>query len=93
MAIFHEERHELHGMTVVVETEGPRTYIGRCHDMDDDKVVLLDVDEHDEGRDEASKREFIQKAAQVGVWVKHKHLVVPRTDVTAVTLLGDMKTS
>jgi hypothetical protein len=93
MATFHENPHELHGITVVVETEGPLTYIGRCHDMDDEKVVLKDVDEHDEGRDEATKQEFISKAAQIGVWAKHKHLVLPRAEVKTVRRLGDVGVS
>lgn len=88
--MFHEERHELHGMTVVVETEGRKTYIGRCHDMDDDNVTLLDVGEHDEGEDEVTKEQFIEQAARVGIWPKHKHLVVPRAEVASVRRLGDL---
>ncbi len=90
MATFHEDRHELHGITVVVETDGPLTYIGRCHDIDDEKVVLVDVDEHDEGRDEQTKEEFINKAARVGIWVKHKQLVIPRAEVASVRPLGEI---
>ncbi len=88
--MFHEDRHELHGITVVVEMQGPLTYIGRCHDMDDQKVVLLDVDQHEDGDDGESKDDFIARAARVGVWVKHKQLILPRAQVVAVTRLGDL---
>lgn len=90
MGTFHEDTHELHGITVVVETGGRKTYIGRCHDMDDERVTLLDVDEHVEGQNDASKADFIARAARVGVWPKHAHLVVPMADVTAVRRLGDL---
>ncbi len=90
MTIFHEDRHELHGITVVVETVGPLTYIGRCHEIDDENVVLIDVDVHEDGPDGRSKDEFIQKAARVGVWTKHKHLVVPVAEVTSVRRLGEI---
>ena len=29
----HEHRHELHGLTVVVETDGPELWVGRCDDV------------------------------------------------------------
>ena len=30
MGTFHDDKGELHGITVVVETNGRRIYIGRC---------------------------------------------------------------
>ena len=30
MGTFHHDKHELHGITVVVDTEGPKVFVGRC---------------------------------------------------------------
>ena len=43
MGTFHDDKGELHGITIVVETSGPRTYIGRCFEESERGVVLLDV--------------------------------------------------
>ncbi len=91
MATFHQNRHELHGITVVVDTTGPKVYIGRCLDMDESRVILLDVDEHEDGQNGRSKEEFIRETARVGVWSKHKRLTVPRAEVASVTRLGDIE--
>lgn len=90
MGTFHSNKHELHGITVVVETDGAETFVGRCDDMDDEKVILLDVDVHREGEDKRSKQDYLKQAAEWGVFAKHRHLVVDRTKVTSVTRLGDL---
>ncbi len=86
---FHEGKSELHGVTVVVDTAGPKVYIGRCWDMDDREVVLVDADEHEDGRDGRSKAEFIREAARVGVWPRHPRVTLPRSDVASVRPLGE----
>ena len=90
MGTFHQGKHELHGITVVVETEGVETFVGRCDDMDDEKVILLDVDIHRAGESEVSKEDYLRQAAQWGVFAKHRHLVVDRAKVTAVSRLGEL---
>jgi hypothetical protein len=86
---FHQDKHELHGITVVVDTDGPEIYVGRCDDIDDARVILLDVDVHRDGDGGRSKQEYVQRAAQLGVWKKHDHLVLDRGRVTSVERLGD----
>jgi hypothetical protein len=88
--VFHHERHELHGITVVVDTRGPQVYVGRCHDLDDHEIVLMDVDVHHEGDGGRSKQDYIRQAAQFGVWRKHATLRIPRSEVTSVSRLGDV---
>ena len=39
MGTVHNNKGELHGMTVVVDTQGPQVYIGRCATMDDQVVI------------------------------------------------------
>ena len=90
MGTFHVGKHQLHGITVVVDTAGPEIYVGRCDDMDDHQVILLDVDVHRDGDDGRSKAEYVERAAQLGVWKKFDRLVLPRERVTSVRRLGDL---
>ncbi len=90
MGTFHQNKSELHGITVVVDTDGPEIYVGRCDDMDDERVILLDVDVHSDGDGGRSKAEYVEKAARFGVWKKHDHLVIDRARVTSVRRLGEV---
>ncbi|MEZ5313177.1 MAG: hypothetical protein R2862_05725 [Thermoanaerobaculia bacterium] len=40
----HDAKHSLHGITVVVETDGPELFVGRCDDIDERGVHLRDAD-------------------------------------------------
>jgi len=42
---FHDDKGELHGITVVVETTGPRVYVGRCDTQTPQGIILLDADD------------------------------------------------
>ena len=86
----HGDRHELHGYTLVVDTDGPDIFVGRCDDITADEVILLDVAEHREGEDGKSKEAYVERAAQVGTWPKHKMVRLPRGRVTSVRKLGDL---
>ena len=86
MGTFHQGKHELHGITVIVDTDGPEIWVGRCDDVDDDRVILHDADGHRGGDKEA----WVERAAKFGVWAKHKRLVVPRARVTSVRRLGEV---
>ncbi len=90
MGTFHQNKSELHGITVVVDTAGPEIYVGRCDDMDDARVILLDVDVHNDGDGGRSKDEYVRKAAQFGVWKKHDQLVLDRAQVTSVRRLSEL---
>lgn len=90
MGTFHDDRHELHGITVVVDTAGPEVYVGRCDDMDERSVILLDADVHRDGDDGRSKAEYLDRAAQLGVWKKFERLTIPLEGVTSVRPLGEL---
>lgn len=92
MGTFHSGKGELHGITVVVDTTGPHVYIGRCWEMNDEQIVLVDVDQHEESSDGRSKQDFIRQAAKVGVWKRHDRVVLPRAQVDSVTPLGAIPT-
>lgn len=87
---FHDGKHDLHGITVVVDTSGPQVWVGRCDDIDDDGVILLDADVHQDGEGGRSKQDYVQQAAAYGVWKKHARVVVPQSEVVSIVRLGDV---
>jgi hypothetical protein len=89
--VFHPGHHALHGITVVLETHGPRTYLGRFDSEDERGVHLLDVGVHDESRSGGSKQEYIRRGAKFGIKVEHKQLVIPRAEVLRLTPLGEIE--
>lgn len=91
MGTFHHDLGELHGITVVVDTDGPRVAIGRCHEMTATEIVLMDADVHEEAPGGASKRDFVRRAAMAGVWARHRRLVLPMSGVVSVTPLGEIE--
>ena len=90
MGTFHDDLGPLHGITVVVDTNGPRIVVGRCHEITEEKVILHDVDVHEDGTDGVSKTDYLKRAAKVGTWVKHANLSVSLAEVTSIQPLGDV---
>lgn len=90
MGTFHQNKHQLHGITVVVETDGPEVWVGRCDDMDEQRVILLDADAHRDGDDGPTKDDWLARAAEYGVWARHRRVVLPRERVTSVRPLGEL---
>ena len=87
--VFHPGHAELHGITVVVETHGSRTYVGRYDTEDSQGVHLLDVGVH-EPTANLPKEEYIRKSAKFGVQSQHKHIIVPAGQVARITRLGEV---
>jgi len=87
--VFHPGHAELHGITVVVETDGPLTYVGRYDHADERGVHLLDVGIHDE-QDGLTKVEYLGRSIKFGIRSEHRHLVVPSDQVSRITRLGDL---
>jgi hypothetical protein len=83
----HEHRHALHGLTVVVETDGPELWVGRCDDVVEEGVVLRDADVHREGAGETPRSDWLARARRLGVWPRHRRVVVPAARVIAVRRL------
>jgi iron-sulfur cluster assembly protein len=88
MGTFHDDKGELHGITVVVST-GDTVYVGRCHEWDDQHLLLLDADQHTEGQEGRSNSQYLERAAKFGVWKKHDRLQLLAKEVAAVTPLSD----
>jgi len=87
--VFHPGHTELHGITVVLETNGSLTYVGRYDSEDTAGVHLLDVGVHDAAASGLSKGEYIRKSAKFGIQTDHKHLLVPSSQVARVTRLRE----
>lgn len=89
MGTFHQNKHEWHGITLVVDTVGDEVFVGRCDDMDAREVILLDVGHHRDGEDGKSKDDYIQAAVKFGTWKRHDRVVLPLAQVASVKPLGE----
>ena len=93
MGTFHNDKGELHGITVVVDTSGPRVFIGRCDTLDDEKIILVGVAEHTDGDKGQSKEEFVKKSAKLGFWEHHSRIELPTSEIASITRLGEVRAS
>ena len=91
MGTFHDDKGELHGITVVVVTTGPRVYVGRCDTQTPEGIILLDADHHDDGADGRTNEQYLEFAVKYGVFRKHDRVVVPAADISTVNRLGELK--
>jgi len=80
----------LHGLTVVVDTAGPRLYIGRFDVEDDRGVLLRDVDVRDLPED-VSKDEYIARTAKFGVFKNTDHVRVPSDEIVSIRRLSEFE--
>jgi hypothetical protein len=88
--VFHPGHSELHGITVVIETRGPRTFVGRFDREDERGIHLLDVGVHDERGASLSKMDYLERTSKFGVRTDHKHLVVPSEEIAQISRLADL---
>lgn len=88
--VFHPGHQELHGVTVVIRTPGPRTWVGRFHEQDEHGVHLLDAALHDAETSEQSRDDFLRRLVKFGVRPEHKHVLLPAQDVAEITPLGHL---
>jgi hypothetical protein len=87
--VFHPGHEELHGVTVVLETRGSRTYVGRFDSQDERGVHLHDVGVHDASAEGPSKEEFLRRCDKFGIRTEHRDLVVPGSEVVGIARLID----
>lgn len=90
MGTFHRNKGALHGITVIVDTDGAEIFVGRCDDEDERGIVLYDVDVHRDGDDGRSKQQYVERASRFGVFKKHDRLFIPRERMASVRRLGDV---
>ncbi len=92
MGTFHQDKSELHGITIVLETTSGDLYVGRCEDEDERTVILLDADMH-RLTDEVSREDYLQRAVRFGVWNRLARVEVDRQDVKSIRRLGEFEAS
>lgn len=82
--VLHPGHHELHGVTVVVETASGVTYVARFDTQDERGIHLLNVGTHDPAASTMSLEEYVARTRKFGVKAERKHLVVPAGDVVRI---------
>jgi hypothetical protein len=87
--VFHPGHQALHGITVVLETHGSTTYVGRFDSQDERGVQMHDVGVHDASTAGSTKAEFLRRCDKFGIRTEHKDLVVPLADVARIERLVD----
>lgn len=80
----------LHGLTVVVETPGPRVYIGRFDVEDDRGVLLRDADVRDLDGSE-SKAAYLARTAKFGVFKNTDVVRVPHAEIVSIRRLSEIE--
>lgn len=88
--VFHPGHDALHGMTVVVFTKTPRTFVGRWDAEEGGNVALNAVAMHEADRDPKSREHWLAETKKYGVAVAFPRLTVPAKDIERVVKLGDL---
>jgi hypothetical protein len=89
--VFHPGHHELHGITVVLETVGPVTYVGRFDTEDARGVHLLNVAEHHRASSLYPLEEYLTRTQKFGVKAERKYVVVPSAEVARIRKLAALE--
>ena len=87
--VFHSGHHPLHGVTVIIESTGPATYVGRFDSEDETGFHLLQVAIHREGVNELAREAYLSRTMKFGVRTDCDHILVPRSEVRKITRLTD----
>ena len=88
--MFHPGHDELHGITVVEETSGPETYVGRFDRQDERSAHLKDVGVHRAGDDVEDWPEYLERTVKFGIKVDHGQVNVPAGDITRIVKLSEV---
>ena len=91
MGTFHEDGDELHGLTVVVFSNGPRTYVGRWDKREGGFALIRDAGYHEEGISDQSRDEWLRQQKTYGVKVEHPYLTIPEAEITEVVMLRQVQ--
>ena len=88
-ATFHPNHDELHGITVVIHTSTPRTFIGRWDQEEAGMIRILQATMHEGESSSQPKDDWVAHTKKYGVPSDFPQLTIPREDVTEVTPLRD----
>lgn len=87
--VFHPGHDEWHGQTVVVNTSGALTVIGRWDAVQDGQVLMRDAAVHAEGGADEPRDAWVARLKKFGIPVEHGTYQLPEADVTGVVRLRD----
>jgi hypothetical protein len=90
--VFHPGHHELHGITVVLETSGSHVYVGRFDKQDSQGVHLIGVSVFDPATATQSRDEFLVRTTRFGVRQDRPHMLIPNEEVVRITSLNTIST-
>ncbi|HKU59988.1 MAG TPA: hypothetical protein VJQ44_02135 [Gemmatimonadales bacterium] len=85
----HHDRHELHGVTVVLDTRSAETYVGRFDSQDQRGVHLFDVGVFDPAH--GTRDDYVRRSAKFGIRVDRPQLTIDASDVAVITPLGQIE--
>lgn len=87
---FHPGHDALHGITVVIVSTGPATWVGRWQEERDGMIHLVDACAHIAGDRGMSRDAFLDDVTRNGPRPTHRVLSLPRAEVASVRPLGDV---
>jgi hypothetical protein len=85
----HTDRHELHGITVVLDTVSDATYVGRFDSQDERGVHLLDVGVFNPAT--GTREAYLRRSVQFGIRVDRAAITLAPSEVARVTPLGQVE--
>jgi hypothetical protein len=85
----HPDRHELHGITVVLDTREAGTFVGRFDSQDEHGVHLLDVGVFDPAQ--GTRDDYLRRSVKFGVRVDRPGLTIAPSDVARITPLSQLE--
>ncbi len=88
MGTFHQGKHDLHGITVLIETDSGELWVGRCDDIVGGEVRLRDADVLARGGEEPARADWLERARRHGVWPRHRRVALAEASVLSLRPLG-----
>jgi len=85
--VFHPGHHELHGVTVVLET-ATGLWVGRFDSVTPKGVLLHDAGFFEDGVTGGSREEYLQKTLTFGVRATEKNALIPESAVRGLRRLA-----
>jgi hypothetical protein len=87
--VFHPGHHELHGITVVLETT-TELWVGRFDSVTPKGVLLHDAGCYEDGVTEGTREEYLRKTLKFGVRATVKNKLIPEGEVRAMRQLAEL---
>ena len=86
--VFHPGHHELHGITVALETD-TRLWVGRFDSVTPKGVLLHDAGCYEAGVTEGTREDYLRKTLKFGVRATAKNVLIPEGEVRGMRRLTE----